>query len=414
MSYDVDAVRSAFPALQETVDGKPVIFLDNPAGTQIPQTVIDDITECLIHYNVNTEVPYGPGERVTRMAQKARQAAADLLGAEPDEIAFGNNMTSLTVLLSRSLVHELRPGDEIVVSHMEHDGNVGPWVLMAEDAGATVRWIDIDPETYAIDLNDALQKINDRTKLVAVSHAGNGTGTINDVAAIIKMAKAKGAWTFIDAVQYAPHGFIDVKELDCDFLACSAYKFYGPHVGILYGKRALMERLRAYTVRPSLEKQPTKWEPGTKNYEGLVGTLAAIDYIAQLGVDYGAADDNSDRRSRLKAAWPVLGGYEQELAQHLIDGLHAIGGIKVYGITDAKDMVNRVATVSFRKEGSTPMEITSALGAQQIGSRCGDYLAVALIDRLGLRASGGLTRLGPVHYNTRWEIDRALEVIDQM
>ncbi len=413
MSFDVDVVRSSFPALKETVDGKPVIFLDNPAGTQLPQMVIDAILDCMVHFNVNTEVPYGPGDRVTAMATEARQAAADLLGSEPNEIAFGNNMTSLAVLLSRSLVHEVKPGDEIVLSHMEHDGNVGPWVLMAEDAGSTIKWIDIDPVTCAIDVEDAARKITPKTRLVAVSHAGNGTGSINDVASIVEIAKANGALTFIDAVQYAPHGYIDVKTLDCDFLACSAYKFYGPHVGILYGRFELMERLRSYTVRPSVRKQPTKWEPGTKNYEGLAGTLASIDYIAGFGAYFGAAAATDSRRNRLKAAWPVLGGYEQELAEHLVEGLEAINGVKVYGITDKDAMANRVATVSFRKDGRTPLQITQALGAEQIGSRCGDYLAVALVESLGLKDSGGLTRLGPVHYNTRQELDRALEIIER-
>ncbi|MEE2708336.1 MAG: cysteine desulfurase-like protein [Gemmatimonadota bacterium] len=413
MSLDIQSVRSRFPALQETVDGKQVVFLDNPAGTQMPQQVIDAITDCLVHYNVNTEVPYGPGDRVTAMTQEARRAAAEFLGSEtPDEIAFGNNMTSLAVLLSRSLVHEIKPGDEIVVSHMEHDGNVGPWVLMAEDAGATVRWIDIDPVTYAIDVEDAAVKITPKTKFVALSYAGNGTGSINDVSSVIRLAKAQGAWTFIDAVQYAPHGLVDVTALDCDFLSCSAYKFYGTQVGILYGKQELMKNLRAYTVRPSLSKVPSRWEPGTKNYEGLVGVLAAIDYIAEQGVLYGGATSDAGRRDKLKAAWPVLAAYEQQLAEHLVDGLQAIPGVQIYGIANREDMAKRVATVSFRKEGCTPQQLTETLGAEQIGSRCGDYLAVALIDRLGLQDSGGLTRLGPVHYNTTAEIDRALEVIE--
>jgi selenocysteine lyase/cysteine desulfurase len=215
-------------------------------------------------------------------------------------------------------------------------------------------------------------------------------------------------------VQYAPHGLVDVKALDCDFLSCSAYKFYGTHVGILYGKRELMESLRAYTVRPSLSKLPSRWEPGTKNYEGLAGMLAAIDYIAEQGVLYGDATADSGRRDRLKAGWPVLTAYEQQLAEHLIGGLQSIPGVRVYGITDPNNMAKRVATVSFRKDGCAPQQLTDALGAEQIGSRCGDYLAVALVDRLGPRDVGGLTRLGPVHYNTPEEIDRALEVIDSV
>ena len=413
MPYDVQAVRAQFPALKETVDGKPVIYFDNPAGTQVPQKVIDAVTDILIHYNVNTEAPNTASRRSTQLARDARQAAADLLGADPDEIAFGNNMTSMAVLLSRGLVHEIKAGDEIVVSHMEHDANVGPWVLMAEEAGATVRWIDIDPDTYAIDVENAKEKINVNTKVVAVSYAGNGTGSINDIASIIDLAKKQGAWTFIDAVQYAPHGLIDVKALDCDFLSCSAYKFYGTHVGILYGKRDLMESLRAYTVRPSLKKLPSRWEPGTKNYEGLAGMLAAIDYLAELGVTYGGASPGADRREKLKSAWPVIIDHEQQLAGRLVAGLQSIPGVKVYGITEPDDMNKRVATVSFRKDGLTPVQLGEALGTEEIHCRCGDYLAVALIDRLGLKDTGGLTRLGPVHYNTFGEVDRAIEVVER-
>lgn len=413
MSFDVEAVRRQFPALQASVNGKPVVYFDNPAGTQVPQKVIDAINDLLINYNVNTEAPNTASRRTTQMTADARQAAADLLGAESDEIAFGNNMTSLTVLLSRGLVHELKPGDEVVLSHLEHDANAGPWILMAEEAGATVRWIDIDPETLAIDLEDAGRVINDKTKIVAVSHASNGSGSINDVASIIEIAKAHGALTFIDAVQFAPHGYLDVKSLDCDFLSCSAYKFYGTHVGLMYGKYELMEKIRAYTVRPSLTKQPSRWEPGTKNYEGLVGMMAAIDYLADLGVSHGGAAAEAGRRDKLKAAWPVITGYEQELAERLVGGLNAIPGVEVFGITDPADMEKRVSTVSFRKEGRTPLELGAALGEEEIHCRCGDYLAVALIERLGFSNSGGLTRVGPVHYNTMEEIDKAVEVIER-
>lgn len=410
MSYDVEAVRGQFPALQATVEGKPVVYFDNPAGTQVPKKVISAITDLFLHYNVNTEAPNTASRRATQLAVDARQAAADLLGADPDEIAFGNNMTSMTVLLSRGLVHELKPGDEVVLSHLEHDANVGPWVLMAEEAGATVRWIDIDA-SGAIDIEHAREIINPKTKLVAVSYASNGTGSINDVASLINLAKAQGAWTFIDAVQFAPHGLIDVKALDCDFLSCSAYKFYGTHVGLLYGKRDLMTRIKAYTVRPSLKKLPSRWEPGTKNYEGLVGMLAAIDYIAELGVTYGEASESDGRRNRLKAAWPVITSYEQQLAERLIRGLNTISGLEVYGVTNPDEMDERVSTVSFRKEGLTPAQLGEALGAEEIHCRYGDYLAVALIDRLGLRDTGGSTRIGPVHYNTFDEIDQAIEVI---
>ena len=282
------------------------------------------MTDYLIRRNANTHGAFETSRRTDATIARARQAAADLVGAETDEIVFGNNMTSLTFHLSRSLASEFGPKDEIVVTRLDHDADVMPWVMLGEDTGATVHWADVDMETCTLDMDHLRSLITPRTKLVAVGYASNASGTINDVKTVIGWAKANGAYTFIDAVQYAPHGLIDVKELDCDFLACSAYKFFGPHVGILYGKREHLERLRAYRVRPAGDAPPDKWEQGTKNHEGLAGIAAAIDYIAELGVDYGGAFADASRREKLRAAWTEIASYEQMLIERLIEGIRLI------------------------------------------------------------------------------------------
>lgn len=412
--FDVQAVRRQFPALQELFDGRPAIFFDNPGGTQVPQRVIDAITDYLIRNNANTHGAFLTSHRSDAIIDNARQAAADLLGAAPDEIVFGNNMTSLAFALSRTLAHEIKTGDEIVVTRLDHDANISPWLRLAEDVGAQIRWADVDMETCTLDLEHLRSLITERTKLVAVGYASNAMGTINDVKTIIGWAKAAGALTFIDAVQYAPHGLIDVKALDCDFLGCSAYKFFGPHVGILYGKREHLTRLNAYRVRPAGDQLPGKWETGTKNHEGLAGVGAAIDYLADLGVRYGNAAPTASRRDKLKAMWPVVEAYERILIEKLIDGLQFVPGVRIYGITNRFDWDKRVATVSIRKEGTTPHQLAQALAAQNIFTWDGNFYALAISERLGVEASGGLLRIGLAHYNTLEEIDRCLRVLERM
>jgi cysteine desulfurase family protein (TIGR01976 family) len=274
---DVNAIRRVFPALNETFDGKPATFFDNPGGTQVPQSVVDAIREALIRANSNTGGLFVTSRRTDEVIAWARQAAADLLGAAKEEIVFGNNMTSLTFQVARSLAAKLGPGDEIVVTRLDHDANVSPWTTMADDVGATVRWAEVDLETCTLDMDQMQSLINPRTKLVAVGYASNLSGSINDVKTVVDWAKSVGALTYVDAVQYAAHGLIDVKALGCDFLACSAYKFFGPHVGVLYGKYERLAGLRAYKVRPASDEAPDRWETGTKNHEGLAGAAAAID-----------------------------------------------------------------------------------------------------------------------------------------
>lgn len=414
MQYDVTAVRSLFPALHESYNGRPAVFFDNPGGTQVPRTVIDAMVDYLVRRNSNTHGLFETSIRSDRVIDHARQAAADLVGSDPEEIVFGNNMTSLTMALMHSLAHEFGPRDEIIVTRLDHDANVAPWLLLAEDRGARIQTVDIDPETCTLDMAHFKSLVNERTKLIAVGYASNASGTINDVRTVVGWAKEVGAYSYVDAVQYAPHGLIDVKALDCDFLACSAYKFFGPHVGVLYGKREHLKRLRAYRVRPAGEEIPGKWETGTKNHEGLAGTAAAIDYISALGVAYGGVEPTAPRRERLRAAWGVLWRYEQQLIERLIVGLSAIRGVRIYGITERDEWDKRVATVSIRKEGSTPEQLAQALAAENIFTWNGNFYALNISERLGVEYSGGLLRIGLAHYNTLQEVEKCLRALERM
>jgi cysteine desulfurase family protein (TIGR01976 family) len=410
---DAHAIRAQFPALQENYNGRPGVFFDNPGGTQVHQSVIAAMTDYLTRRNANTHGVFETSLRSDVVIDAARQAAADLLGAGTEEIVFGNNMTSLTFAMGRSLAAEFGPEDEIVVTRLDHDANVAPWLMLAEDTGAQVRWADVDVETCTIDMEHMQSLINPRTRLVAVGYASNAVGTINDVATIVNWAKNVGAYSYIDAVQYAPHGLIDVKRLDCDFLACSAYKFYGPHAGILYGKREHLQRLRAYRVRPAGDELPGKWETGTKNHEGLAGTAAAIDYIASLGATYGGASPTTTRREKLRAAWKVINDYEVMLMDRLITGLKSIPQVRIYGITERSQWQQRMATVSIRKEGKTPEELARKLAEQNVFVWNGNFYALSISERLGVEPSGGLVRIGLAHYNTIDEVDRCLAVIDR-
>jgi cysteine desulfurase family protein (TIGR01976 family) len=405
---DIHAVRAQFPALQESYNGRPGVFFDNPGGTQVHESVIAAMTDYLTRRNANTHGVFETSIRSDAVIDYARQAAADLLGAETSEVVFGNNMTSLTFALGRSLAAEFGPEDEIVVTRLDHDANVAPWLMLAEDTGAQVRWADVDVETCTIDMEHMQSLINPRTRLVAVGYASNAVGTINDVATVVKWAKEAGAYTYIDAVQYAPHALIDVKRLECDFLACSAYKFYGPHAGILYGKHEHLQR-----VRPAGDELPGKWETGTKNHEGLAGTAAAIDYIASLGASYGGVPAGTTRRERLRAAWKVINEYELTLMDRLITGLKSIPQVRIYGITERSQWQQRMATVAIRKEGKTPEELAKKLAEQNIFVWNGNFYALSISERLGVEPSGGLVRIGLAHYNTLDEVDRCLAVIDR-
>ena len=410
--FNVEKVRRQFPALQEAFNGQQAVFFDNPGGTQVHESVVAAMVDYMTRRNSNTHGLFETSIRTDAVIEAAHRAASDLLGCDADEVVFGNNMTTLTFQVSRSLARELGPGDEVMVTRLDHDANVMPWVLAAQERGAGVRWADVDVESGTLDMADVRRQITPRTKIVAVGYASNATGTINDVGTIIGWAAEVGALTFVDAVQYAPHGLIDVKELGCDFLACSAYKFFGPHSGQIYGRREHWERLEAYRVRPAGDRPPDKWETGTQNHEGMAGVTAAIDYLAGIGVEYGGAGPTDSRRGKLTAAWSVIGAYERLLTERLVSGLLSVPGIRIYGLTERTDWDRRVATVSLRKRGTTPEQLARALAEENIFAWNGNFYAQSVSERMGVEESGGWLRLGLVHYNTVDEIDQCVRVLD--
>ena len=409
---NLSEIRASFPALSQAQDGKPVIFFDNPGGTQCPQRVIDATAAYLTRDNANHDGAFATSRRSDAMLHDAHQAMADMLGAaEPSEIVFGANMTTLTFAVSRALGRLLSPGDEIVVTHLDHDANITPWTLLARDTGAVVRWVDIRPEDCTLDMASFAAQISRRTKIVAAGYASNAVGTINDVKTIVEMAHTAGALAYVDAVQYAPHGPVDVKALGCDFLVCSAYKFFGPHVGVLYGKLDLLERLSAYKVRPADDRPPYKFETGTLNHEGIAGTRAAVEYLGQIS---NLKSQTSSRRERVIAGMAAIKEYEQTLSARLISGLLKIKGLRIWGIADPARLDWRVPTVSFTLEGHHPRKIAEYLAQRGINVWDGNYYALAIMERLGLEPKGGMVRAGPVHYNTAEEIDRLLNELDAL
>ena len=409
-AFDLTWIRAQFPALAQEVNGHPAVFFDGPGGTQVPQRVIDAVADYLIHHNANTHGAFATSRRTDETIDAARAAMADFLGCAADEVIFGPNMTTLTFAISRAFGRDIRPGDEIVLTRLDHDANVAPWKAL-EEQGAIIRMVDIDTEECTLDMADMARAIGPRTKLVAVGYASNAVGTINDVATITQMAHAVGALVYIDAVHYAPHGPIDVQALDCDFLACSPYKFFAPHMGVLYGKREHLARLRPYKVRPASDDVPDRWETGTKNHEGLAGVTAAIEYLAELGQRIKPA---TTRRAALVQAMEAIKAYERGLSEQLIAGLLAIPGLTFYGISDPARFDMRTPTVAVRLAGRTPRELAEALGRRGIFCWDGNYYAINLTERLGVEADGGMLRIGLVHYNTAEEIELLLEALNEL
>ena len=406
----LELCRRQFPALSRRVGDRLAAFFDGPGGTQVPQRVIDAVGHYLAHLNANHGGRFATAIESDRLLDEAHRGLADFLGADdPHTIAFGQNMTSLTFCLSRALARTWKPGDEIVLTRLDHDANVTPWILAARDAGATVRLAKIRSEDCTLDLDELRHLINERTRLVAVGCASNATGGINPVRDICDWAHAVGAKVFLDAVHYAPHGLIDVQAWGCDYLACSAYKFFGPHVGILWGRRELLESLEAYKVRPAPLDPPEKWMTGTQSHEAIAGALAAVDYLADLG-RLLAASDSLSRRTALGEAYRELGLYERGLCRRLLAGLAEIPEVQVFGITDPARFDQRVATVSLTHERFTPAEMAQRLGKLGFFVWHGNYYALSLTESLGLEPEGML-RVGLVHYNTATEVDRLLEAL---
>ena len=406
LALDLTRVRSQFPSLSQTVAGQPAVFLDGPGGTQVPQRVIDAISDYLKNSNANTCGAYATSRRTDAVIAGARAAMADLFACDPDEVVFGPNMTTLTFALSRSLGRELGPGDEILLTHLDHDANVSPWRAL-EERGVTIRFVDVNQEDCTLNMADLAQKLNSRTRVVAVGYASNAVGTINDVREIVRLAHQKGALAYIDAVHYAPHGPIDVRALDCDFLVCSSYKFFGPHMGILYGKREHWQRLQPYKLRANTNAVPNRWEWGTLNHECIAGIAACVEYLADLGRQ--VEPSVSTRRAALLAAYSAIQQHERGLVEMLIGGLLALPGLKFYGISDVAKLDRRCPTVAVRITGHTPLDLATRLGERGIFTWDGNYYALNLTERLDVEKDGGFLRIGLAHYNTAAEVQRLLQ-----
>jgi cysteine desulfurase family protein (TIGR01976 family) len=414
--FDVNALRAEFPSLALEQNGRSVAYFDGPGGTQVPQRVIDAITNYYLASNANDGGAFATSERSDASTAEAHAAVADFLGAaSADEIKFGANMTTLTFHLSRSIGATFAPGDEIVVTTLDHEANVSPWRRLADDHGLVVRTVDIQPDDVTLDLEALEAALGPRTRLVAVGYASNAVGTINPVHEIVARAHEVGAWTWIDAVHYAPHGPIDVRELGTDFLVTSAYKWFGPHLGAVYGRAEILDRLPDYKVRPAHDRIET----GTQNFEAIAGTRAAVDYLASVGERFGAGVANDQagtvgRRARIVAGMEAIRAWEAGLGEQLLRGLASIRGVHIHGIADPARIIERTPTVAITIDGTTPRAAAEALGRQGIFTWDGDFYAQALIERLGLFSTGGVLRLGIVHYNLPAEVDRLLEALEAL
>ena len=418
-SLDFTALRAQFPALQQTDEQeRPYVFFDGPGGTQVPQSVIDAVAQYYTHANSNSHGNFLYSARTDATVSDAREALADFLNAySPNEIIFGPSMTNLTFNLSRAIGAQLSAGDEIVVTRLDHDANVSPWLALRE-RGIAIKFADFDVEDCTLDVDHLKSLLNDRTKLVAVGYASNAVGTINPIADIAQAAHTVGAKIWVDAVHYAPHGPIDVQALDIDFLVCSTYKYFGPHLGVAWGRYELLADLPAYKVRPAGDNPPDKFETGTGNFEAMAGATAAINYLAKVGDQFGEAFDTSyrqagfiGRRLALKKAMAAIAVYERSLFEYLAQGLQAIPGVHVYGITNPARFDQRAPTLAFTKAGIATEQIARTLGDNSIFVWDGHYYAIEVVKRLGLYEQGGMVRVGLAHYNTKEEIDRLLDVI---
>jgi cysteine desulfurase family protein (TIGR01976 family) len=447
-ALDLTTIRSQFPSLVQTVNGHPAVFFDGPGGTQVPQRVIDAISDYLRRDNANSGGAYPTSRRTDAIIADARAAMADFLHCAADEIVFGLNMTSLTFMISRAIGRELASGDEILVTRLDHDADVSPWLAL-EEKGVVIRWAEIHKEDCTLDVEDLAAKLNSKTKVVAVGYASNAVGTINPVKEIVRLAHSVGALAYVDAVHYAPHGLIDVQDLDCDFLACSTYKFFGPHMGVLFGKREHLTRLRPYKVRPLTDAVPFRWEWGTLNHECIAGITACVDYIADLGRnnndprlphptrvslggnnetgvphvspnlrDMGPDHGVGSRRAAIVSAFEFIHRHEHALMTRMIAGLSRMPQIKIYGITDPSAFTWRCPTLAIRvvnqTKEQTPLALATKLGELGFFTWDGNYYALNLTEHLDVEKSGGFLRIGLVHYNTEEEVDRFLAALRQI
>ncbi|NWF69395.1 MAG: cysteine desulfurase-like protein [Chloroflexi bacterium] len=419
MTLNIPALRALFPALNHPAAGDVLpVFFDNPAGTQVPQAVIDAVRDYFVSMNANSGGAFATSQRTDAAVREARVRMADFLNAaSPDEIVIGANMTTLNFALSRALARRFAPGDEVIVTRMDHDANVAPWLRIAEDYGLQVRWVDIRTHDCTLDMDSLESALSERTKIVATVHASNAVGTINPVQHIAKMAHAAGALHVVDAVQSAPHIPIDVQQLGCDFLLCSSYKFFGPHLGILWGRYELLAELPAYKVRPSKDKPPYRWETGTPAFELIHALSAALDYLTMIGRESGSAnqpqyDGYGGRQRELKAAMGALMAYERELVAHLIERVAALPGVRIAGITEPQRYHERVPTIALTIDGYTPQKVAAHLAQQHIYVWDGNYYALEIMERL--QQPNGMVRVGLAHYNTHDEIERLERALRQL
>ena len=400
---DPSAVRPAFPALAREQDGRPVVFVDAPGGSQVPGSVIEAMGAYLRRSNANTHGAFATSIETDRLVDDAHRAAADLLNADPEEVVFGPNATTLLLPISRSVGRTLGPGDEVVVTRLDHDANVRPLILAADDAGATVRWVDIRDEDVTLDGTSFDAALTERTKVVAFTLASNAVGTITPAAELVRRVRERtGALVVCDGVHLAQHRRIDVRAIGADLVACSPYKIFGPHLGILFGRREVLDSLRPYKVRPASDELPYRFETGTQNHEGFAGWVAAVEYLAALG-------DGGDRRAALGSAFEAIRAHEAELSRRFLEGIRRVPEIRLWGIADPGRIDERTPTFAIRVGEQHPAETAKALAERGIFVWDGHYYALELMERLGLESSGGAVRVGFCHYHSADEVDRVLE-----
>jgi cysteine desulfurase family protein (TIGR01976 family) len=412
MSLDPYAVRRRFPALARTdLSGAPYIWADCPGGSQTPDSVIEAMASSLRSGVSNTHGAFLASAEVDAVVSRAREAGADLMGADPGEIVFGPNATSLLFSLSRSFARTLRPGDEVVLTKLDHDANIRPWLLAAQDAGAMVKWVDLREDDVTLDLDSFDAALSDRTRLVAFTLASNAVGTIPPAAELVRRAHDAGALVALDGVHMAQHHALDLHGLDADVMVCSPYKFFGPHLGMLAVRRRLLETWEPYKLRAAPDSAPDRWETGTQNHEGLAGLIAAVDYIAEVGRMQGGATAETGRRGAISAGYQAFADHEATLALRFLEGLGSVDGARLYGVGDPSRLDERTPTFAIRVGNQHPLETAEELGRRGIFVWDGHYYAITLMERLGLLDSGGAVRIGFCHYHTVEEVDRVLEAL---